>query len=119
MVRITILPSIGALVGVSPVLWLAMGKINLTSVLANVLIAPLVPLLSWLLIIITLWAPLWLIRLIQMLLDLIIASASYSTQWAIWLVLDRPFAIILGLCLACYRCWWIWTQTQVVSEDEP
>lgn len=112
LIRILILPSIGAMVGVLPVLIRHTGQINLFWPLLNIVIMPFVSLITILLIVLTLLSWWWIATLLTWLLSMIISLSSWWSQYSLLLYGDRFAASAIWWIVVLY---WIWRIRQEVE----
>lgn len=107
LLRIIVLPSIGAMIGVLPILIWNTGQINLLSPLFNIVIVPFVPLLTSLLVLLALWPVSWIWSIVGRMLWLIAQLAQIGTDYGLVLAVERLPSGLIGSVMIVYWIWWI------------
>lgn len=115
--RILILPSIGAMVGVLPVLIRHTGQINLFWPLLNMVIVPFVSLITILLIVLTLLSWWWIATLLTWLLSMIISLSLWWSQYSLLLYGNRFAASAIWWIVVLYWIWWIRQEVECSASD--
>lgn len=96
ILRLYVVPSVGALIGVIPILMIGIGKVNLVGPLANIFVVPLVTLIT-------------IVGGVTMAIGLWVAGSG----WWVEVIIDIMVWILEGML--GYIIWWAeWAQTYAV-----
>ncbi len=106
-IRIVILPSIGAMIGVLPILIRNTGQINILSPLFNMIVVPFVPFITSLLILLSLWSIGRLSPLVWWMLLLMVTVAQIGADYGLIMKVGRFGGWIIGCMMIGYWVWWI------------
>jgi ComEC/Rec2-related protein len=114
--RMYVLPTLGAMLGVTPILLRSMSQINLLSILANIFVVPFIPLITiaWFILpFVYSWT--WLDGLYLTIIDILISISALTSQYGVYLVISPVWKNIFLLgCLI----WWIREIRKIVTSKK-
>lgn len=112
--RMYVLPTFGAMLGVTPILLRSMSQINLLSILANIFVVPFIPLMTiaWFILpFVYSWTRID--KLYVSMIDLLISISAWTSQYGVYLVISSVWKNIFLLgCLI----WWIREIWKIVTS---
>lgn len=115
-IKLYIVPTIGAVVWVLPLLLWSMWQINIITPLINILIVPFVPLITiiWFIVsFVPLWIFSWYIEsLLSTVMNYILWLSIIGTRYSVVVQMDFWIGIVLLVCVICYWIYWIGKQKE-------